>query len=695
MPVMRRQSDGWVNATHILKVASFDKPQRTRILEREVQTGTHEKVQGGYGKFQGTWVPLERAKDLAQRFGVFEQLEPLFEYTASNVPPPAAPKHPWRPRGNAKSSSVSELNNLPIAKKRRVGSATRAESSTYPSNNSNVNAVDMGLVPRSLTISEDASRYAGGDHTTDSRGSHGYNGRAPAAHDEGGLDSESDGAFDTSDDEALDVVDESYSAKLLDYFIRAGEQTTEVPDFLVNPPRGFDVNNVIDDEGHTAFHWACAMGDLQIVDVLLSIGADIAAVNRDGETPLIRAVTFTNNYDRNTFPRLVEILHDTMFYEDQNKRTVLHHIAATTSSKSKLKAAKYYLETLLGTLGGQPLDSFINKADSPGGDTALHITARNGAVKCNRILLQYGANPLLRNNSGRTSQEYMSEHETHKQQQHQHQPQQMAYAHSYGNGLENKMQTPPPPLASTKLSTPSGNQSTTNLNYSTQQNGPVIPSTETAIVPLAGAVAQPTASMTLNGAEKPDKIMNKLRPKVTKILAELSSTFSMELKEKDTDLEQMTQLLDKVNADITSTRDEIERQEQKLGIQSQTEHTLQKLTTETDSKFEKLRCLIERSQSRDLARLVEKEESKLEIKQENMENDEAKIEEANSELTTLQLERKELVEEILKLYANAGAGSRMSDYRQLLSMSCGIGLEEIDDLIDGISQALIEGTVFS
>jgi hypothetical protein len=54
--VMRRRSDSYMNATQILKVAEFDKPQRTRILEREVQKGEHEKVQGGYGKYQGTSV---------------------------------------------------------------------------------------------------------------------------------------------------------------------------------------------------------------------------------------------------------------------------------------------------------------------------------------------------------------------------------------------------------------------------------------------------------------------------------------------------------------------------------------------------------------------------------------------------------------------------------------------------------------
>lgn len=51
---MRRRADDWINATHILKCAGFDKPARTRILEREVQKGVHEKVQGGYGKYQGT-----------------------------------------------------------------------------------------------------------------------------------------------------------------------------------------------------------------------------------------------------------------------------------------------------------------------------------------------------------------------------------------------------------------------------------------------------------------------------------------------------------------------------------------------------------------------------------------------------------------------------------------------------------------
>ncbi|KAG0367836.1 hypothetical protein BGZ54_003171 [Gamsiella multidivaricata] len=91
--VMRRRSDSYLNATQILKVADFDKPQRTRILEREVQKGEHEKVQGGYGKYQGTWVPLERGVQLCQEYNVVHLLQPLLDYQATQTSPPLAPKH--------------------------------------------------------------------------------------------------------------------------------------------------------------------------------------------------------------------------------------------------------------------------------------------------------------------------------------------------------------------------------------------------------------------------------------------------------------------------------------------------------------------------------------------------------------------------------------------------------------------------
>ena len=109
---MRRKVDDWINATHILKAAGFDKPARTRILEREVQKGVHEKVQGGYGKYQGTWIPLPDGRDLAERNGVMPQLLPILDYVAGDRSPPPAPKHATaqsRPRAPRQSATAKRI----------------------------------------------------------------------------------------------------------------------------------------------------------------------------------------------------------------------------------------------------------------------------------------------------------------------------------------------------------------------------------------------------------------------------------------------------------------------------------------------------------------------------------------------------------------------------------------------------------
>ncbi|KAL6719761.1 transcriptional regulator swi6 [Lecanora helva] len=78
--VMRRRKDSWLNATQILKVAGIDKGKRTKVLEREILSGEHEKVQGGYGRYQGTWINYLRGVEFARQYGVEGLLRPLFDY---------------------------------------------------------------------------------------------------------------------------------------------------------------------------------------------------------------------------------------------------------------------------------------------------------------------------------------------------------------------------------------------------------------------------------------------------------------------------------------------------------------------------------------------------------------------------------------------------------------------------------------
>ena len=80
MAVMRRRSDSWLNATQILKVAGVDKGKRTKILEKEILTGHHEKVQGGYGRYQGTWISYDRGREFCRAYGVEDILRPLLDY---------------------------------------------------------------------------------------------------------------------------------------------------------------------------------------------------------------------------------------------------------------------------------------------------------------------------------------------------------------------------------------------------------------------------------------------------------------------------------------------------------------------------------------------------------------------------------------------------------------------------------------
>lgn len=78
--VMRRRLDSWLNATQILKVAGIEKGKRTKVLEKEILSGEHEKVQGGYGRYQGTWINYARGVEFCRQYGVEDILRPLLEY---------------------------------------------------------------------------------------------------------------------------------------------------------------------------------------------------------------------------------------------------------------------------------------------------------------------------------------------------------------------------------------------------------------------------------------------------------------------------------------------------------------------------------------------------------------------------------------------------------------------------------------
>ncbi|OJD15128.1 hypothetical protein AJ78_04585 [Emergomyces pasteurianus Ep9510] len=390
--VMRRRSDDWINATHILKVAGLDKPARTRILEREVQKGVHEKVQGGYGKYQGTWVPLPEGRDLAERNGILDKLRPIFDYVAGDRSPPPAPKHTTaassRPRvqKNVASSRrlVSEESSfsprklqqpippLPPQQQQQHQQASFSRDQHFSAVNQSFRddeSIAQGSIESSSMIAEEDIAPMS-QHSTQSR------------KRKRGLN-----------DISLSIIEQQhiiYGDQLLDYFMTVGDAPAATRILPPEPPANFQVDRPIDDHGNTALHWACSMGDIDIVRDLINRGANVKALSNHDETPLVRAVLFTNNYEKGTMQDLADLLQETITFRDWFGATVFNHLAATTRSKGKWKSSRYYCQILMDKLNDilppHQISLLLSSQDS-NGDTAALTAAKNGCYRLATMLL--------------------------------------------------------------------------------------------------------------------------------------------------------------------------------------------------------------------------------------------------------------------------------------------------------------------
>ncbi|KAF9946046.1 transcriptional regulator swi6 [Mortierella alpina] len=318
--VMRRKQDSYLNATQLLKVAGIDKGKRTKILEREVLPGEHEKVQGGYGKYQGTWVPFQRGKDLAKQYKVEPYLRTLFNYEISQD-----------------SDNVTPTKEMVLA-------AQKARDGPKP--------------------------------------------KKPAGSPRPPEEPRVEGA-------------EQYRNILMSTFLN--DDQDPIPDLLTDPntPLDLDINLIIDDQGHTALHWAAALARIPILELLVQKQVDVCRVNYSGESALVRAVLVTNNFDKQSFPQVLGLLHPAIPLVDAKNRTVLHHIAITAGIRGREASSRYYMECLLEWIARRGGDfSAVVDIQDKNGDTALTIAARVGDRYLCKLLLDVGANRDIENKVG-------------------------------------------------------------------------------------------------------------------------------------------------------------------------------------------------------------------------------------------------------------------------------------------------------
>lgn len=166
-----------------------------------------------------------------------------------------------------------------------------------------------------------------------------------------------------------------------------------------------DVDMIIDDQGHTALHWATALAKSSLTTQLIDIGADINRGNYAGETPLIRAVLTTNYADSGNFSSLLSAISASIQTLDHAHRSVIHHIALIAGVSGRAASARTYMATVLdwvakeGSELGLPLKTLVDVQDVHG-DTALNIAARVGSKALVQLLLDAGADKSRSNKLG-------------------------------------------------------------------------------------------------------------------------------------------------------------------------------------------------------------------------------------------------------------------------------------------------------
>ncbi|KAF7727338.1 transcriptional regulator swi6 [Apophysomyces ossiformis] len=383
-----------MNATQILKVAGIEKGKRTKILEKEVLTGEHEKVQGGYGKYQGTWIPCDKGRELAQRYGVLDILMPLFTFEITSngnddeedqLPTKEQALAALRKQQNTESQSLAPSSHNSPAPSSPYFSV--ASSPVYRSSN-------LSSTTRQQTQRQQSPALSHDEHFTRKKAR--LNSSVPVK--------EVGSSATTSTDERCRMI-------LTSLFL--SDEPTTVMRLLKDPVArsNFDVDLVLDEHGHTALHLAASWARLATAELLVSNNADIRRMNEAGETPLMRSVMVTNCHDVDSsecFPKLLELLGDSINATDHKNRTVLHHTAVTAGIPGRGSAALYYMSHVLQFIASRnDLKDIIDKQDSAG-DTALSIATNLECSDIVELLVHAGASAKKENGIGLTPIDYQA-----------------------------------------------------------------------------------------------------------------------------------------------------------------------------------------------------------------------------------------------------------------------------------------------
>lgn len=387
---MRRRSDGWLNATQILKVAGVDKGKRTKVLEKEILTGEHEKVQGGYGKYQGTWISYRRGREFCRQYGVEDILRPLLDYdvSADGSSGPGTQETPTKEQAMAAQRKKFYNNNN--NSNNAVDARSNGPNGTFFSNISPTTSVALAAMNKAARLNSprprpsNMRRESQQDLSASQQSEDNHNGEPPRkrmrpdSQDMGPPDLPYDTSMrsmtPTEPNESFlyehalmqdsvnnagepialpplpsPTTDEQQEKMnlILDLFAEQGNRTDYAAHPALQQLQNEDFNMPLDASANNALHWAATLAKIPLLKLLIQKGASIWRGNAAGQSPLISAVLVNNCWEQASFPEVLELLGPLIEVRDVQGRTILHHIAVSSGIKGRAGSAKYYLEALL------------------------------------------------------------------------------------------------------------------------------------------------------------------------------------------------------------------------------------------------------------------------------------------------------------------------------------------------------------
>ena len=462
-------------------------------------------------------------------------------------------------------------------------------------------------------------------------------------------------------DDRMSVQDQQHQMwadALLDYFMLLDSEDRFVAP--PEPPPNVNLDRAIDEKGHSALHWAAAMGDVEVVKELIRRGARIESVSNNLETPLMRAVMFTNNYDKQTMPHMVKTLQQTVMRTDWFGSTVFHHIAATTSSTNKFVCARYYLDCIINKLSETWIPDEVKRLldiQDKNGDTAIMIAARNGARKCVRSLLGRNVSVEIPNHKGETADDLIRELNQRR-----------------------RMHGRPRQASSSPFAPPPEQRLNGHLSHLD-----------------GGSLSLPFPSLSLRESQQQQyrsqtasHLMTKVAPTLLEKCEELAAAYESELQEKEAESIDAERVVKKRQAELEAIR---KQTAELLGITNG-----QHMSLDDDEA--------DRAQEEELRMLVEEAESLLEIEQRaGIRRLCANTQQAHNQVSPVdlnekmrlsvlfyraQVERRELVKEVVGDLSVAGMGERQGVYKHLIAKALGEREEDVESMLPEILRELEE-----